>query len=77
LPKKTAYGTETSAAGHKTQKQRLTVLCCGNAAGTLFMKLCVIGTVIKPRAFSGIEVSNLPVHYYHNKSAWMDKVFFL
>jgi hypothetical protein len=37
LPKRTlAYGTETSAAGHKAQKQRLTVLCCRNAAGGFF-----------------------------------------
>jgi hypothetical protein len=32
--------------------------------------------VKKPRAFSGIEVYNLPVHYYQNKSAWMDREMF-
>jgi hypothetical protein len=76
-PKKTlAYETETSAVEQKAQKQRLTVLCWGHAAGTLFMKPCVIGTAKIPRAFLEIDVSNLPVHCYHNKSAWMDREIF-
>lgn len=78
LPRKTlAYECETSAPGHKIQKQRLTVLCCGNASGSHFLKPLVIGTARKPRAFSKIkDVNNLPVNYYNNKSAWMDREIF-
>jgi hypothetical protein len=73
LKKTLAYETETSAAGHKAQKQHFTVLCYGNNARTFFMKPCVIRTVKKPCTFSGIEISNLPVHYYHNKSVWINR----
>lgn len=77
LPTKTlASESEKSAAGYKIPKQRLTVLCCGNAAGTHFLKPCVIGTAKKPRAFSKINVDNLPVDYFNNKSAWMDREIF-
>jgi hypothetical protein len=77
LPKKTlAYETETSAAGHRAKKQSLTVSGCRNAAGAFFMKPRVIETAKTPRAFSEIEIYNLPVHYYHNKSAWMDRDIF-
>jgi hypothetical protein len=75
LPNKTlAYETETSAAGLKAKKQRLAVLYRRNAARTFFYEtVCAIGTAKKARAFSGIEVFNLPVHYYHNISSWMDR----
>jgi hypothetical protein len=37
------------------------------------MNPCASGTATKPREFLGVEVSNLPVHYYHNKSASIDR----
>jgi hypothetical protein len=40
------------------------------------MKPCVIKIAKKPCTFSGIEVSNLPVHYYHSKSAFMNRDIF-
>lgn len=68
---------EKTAPGHKLQKQRLTILCCGNASGSHFVKLCVIGTARKPQAFPKIkDLSNLPVDYYHNKAAWMNREVF-
>ena len=30
----------------------------------------------RPRCFSGVNMSALPVHYYSQKSGWMDTVIF-
>jgi len=51
-------------------------MCCGNASGSHFNKLCVIGTAKKPPVFQSLSIENLPVDYYHNKSAWMDRQIF-
>jgi hypothetical protein len=52
LPNKPlAGGDEKVADGFKLNKERLTVLCCANAAGTHRVKLLVIG---KKPAFTSI-----------------------
>ena len=62
LPNKTlAYEVDKNASGHKMQKQRLTIMCSGNASGSHFNKLCVIGTAKKPRVFQSLSIENLPV----------------
>lgn len=77
LPTKTlASMREKSAPGHKSSKERITVMCCGNASGTHKMKLLVIGKAKKPRSFKGTEMKNLPVDYYSQKGAWMDREIF-
>lgn len=76
-PKKTlATGKEKTAPGFKEPKKRVTVMCCANASGTHKLKLVVIGKSEKPRAFKHIAVNDLPVVYYAQKSAWMDKGIF-
>lgn len=73
LPTKTlAFTSEVQAPGHKASKERLTVLCCSNAAGDHKLKLVVIGKSKKPRSFKGTRAVNMPVNYYSQKSAVMD-----
>lgn len=77
LPAKTlAARDEMSAPGHKKSKERLTILACSNASGNLKLKPMVIGKSKKPRAFKNMEMSNLPVYYRNQKSAWMDATLF-
>lgn len=77
MPTKTlAFQTERGAPGHKSSKERLTVMCCANASGTYKLKLCVVGKAKNPRSFKGTAKSNLPVTYYNQKAAWMDRVIF-
>ena len=47
---------------------RITVMCCSNAAGTHRCKLLVIGKSLHPRAFRGM--TQLPVNYRDNKKRW-------
>lgn len=79
LPSRTlASESEKNAPGFKPSKQRVTVLCVGNASGTHKLQLVVIGTAKKPRPFSraNVSVNNLPVKYYHQTSAWMNAEIF-
>jgi hypothetical protein len=49
LPNSTlAGGGEVSASGHKSSKERLTILLCTNAAGTHKLKLLVVGKLKNP-----------------------------
>ncbi|XP_045464221.1 jerky protein homolog-like [Harmonia axyridis] len=75
MPRRTlAAGSESSAPGFKVSKDRVTVLCCANASGTHKLKLAVIGKSKNPRAFKNVKT--LPVDYYNQKAAWMDRVIF-
>lgn len=77
LPSKTlALQSEKSAPGHKSSKERLTVLTCSNASGTHKLKLAVIGKAKKPRSFKGTEVKSLPCDYYNHPKAWMNQAIF-
>lgn len=67
---------ERQAPGHKSSKERLTAMCCANADGTHKVKLCVIGKAKRPRSFKGTDVLNLPVDYFNQKGAWMDRAIF-
>ncbi len=57
--------------GGKFDKARITIGNCCNATGTDLLKLCVIGTAKRPRAFGRTWQPTSYVHYYFNKSAWM------
>jgi hypothetical protein len=59
--------------GHKSSKERLTVMCCSNVSGTQKLKLAVVGKANKPCSFKGTEASKLPVHYFNQKEAWMNR----
>lgn len=77
LPQKTlASVSEKTAPGFKMQKDRITVMVCANASGEHRLPLLVIGKSKKPRAFKNINLNALPVNYYAQKSAWMDKTIF-
>lgn len=77
LPTKTlAFEAERSAPGYKSSKERITVLCCANGTGSHKIKLGIIGKAKKPRCFKGKEMHNLPVNYFHQKGAWMDRTIF-
>lgn len=72
LPKKSLASKEESAApGFKMNKQRLTVLACSNAAGTLKIPLMVIGKSKRPRALKNMNMDSLPVFYRNQNKAWM------
>ncbi|XP_050305586.1 jerky protein homolog-like [Anthonomus grandis grandis] len=76
MPRRTlVVASETSAPGFKVSKDRLTVLCCANASGTHKLRLAVIGKSKNPRAFKNIK--RLPVDYYNQKAAWMDRAVLL
>lgn len=77
LPSKTlASSAEKSAPGHKSSKERITIMCCANASGEHKLKLLCVGKAKNPRSFKGTEMKHFPVHYYHNKSAWMTREIF-
>lgn len=62
--------------GFKISKDRITVLCCANATGTHKLKLAVIGKSKNPRAFKNFNRKLLPVDYYSQSSAWVDRIIF-
>ena len=52
--------------GKKMNKARLTVLLAANSTGTEKLDPLVIGHAKRPRCFSGINISQLPVTYQYN-----------
>lgn len=58
---------EKTAAGLKSNKERVTILCCTNAAGTHHMKLLVTGKYSNPHALNSIV--HLPVEYRAQQNA--------
>jgi len=77
LPSKTvATQSEKSAPGHKSSKERLTIMTCSNATGLHKIKLTSIGKAKKPRSFKETEMKYLSCDYYHNPKAWMNQVIF-
>ena len=69
-PKRTLKSEDAeSPTGYKASKDRVTIMGCGNAAGTHRCKLLVIGKSLHPRALKGM--TSLPVIYRANKKGWM------
>ncbi|MFS1564304.1 MAG: hypothetical protein ACL7AX_13000 [Candidatus Arsenophonus phytopathogenicus] len=76
LPNRTlASRRESAAPGHKTSKDRITVMTCSNSSGTHKIPLLVVGKSNKPRAFKNVK--NLPVKYMSQKKAWMTTSLFV
>ncbi len=74
LPTKTlADGTEKTAKNMKPSKDRVTLMGTANASGDFRLPLVFIHKSAKPRSFSGVNMSALPVHYYAQKKAWMNQ----
>lgn len=77
LPTRTlAFESERQAPGHKSSKERYTIMSCSNVTGEHKLKLAVIGKSKKPRSFKGTRAENLPVDYFHQKKGWMDQTIF-
>lgn len=68
------FKAESNAPGYKMCKDRLTVLFCANSTGNHKLKPLVIGKSKSPRALKGRQ--HLPVHYTHQKGAWMNSEIF-
>ncbi|XP_070611616.1 zinc finger protein 277 isoform X2 [Erythrolamprus reginae] len=63
---------EAKAPGFKAQKDRVTLIMCGNAAGFL-MKPGLIYKSRNPRALKNRNKDALPVYRMHNPKAWITK----
>lgn len=74
LPNKTLAFKGEKCHGGKHAKDRITVTPICNMTGTHKLPLVVIGMFANPRCFKNVHT--LPVHYYHNKKAWMTTVIF-
>ncbi|KAL0243387.1 hypothetical protein GEMRC1_005948 [Eukaryota sp. GEM-RC1] len=57
--------------GHKTAKDRLTLVLCCNITGTLKLSLYIVGRYENPHRLKNVNREDLPVTYRNNKSAWM------
>ncbi len=69
LPNKTlADGTEKNCKNIKSSKDRIILTATTNASGDFRLPLVFIHKSAKPRCFSGINMSALPVHYYAQKN---------
>jgi len=76
LPTKTLAGKEECEAfGFKQSKERIIIMLCSNADGSLKLPIAVIGKYEKPRAIKNI-LYILPVYYTHQRSAWMNNDIF-
>ena len=70
LPEKGFGQKKKECKGGKKSKQRLTIAFITNAAGGKEAPI-VIWKSKKPRCFSGVIKSQLPVQYYNQTNAWM------
>ena len=60
-------------SGTKKSKNRVTILLTFNATGSMKLPALFIHKYKTPRDLTGIDKSKLPVDYFWNKSAWMQK----
>jgi hypothetical protein len=67
---------QRSVSGLKLNKDRITLLFCSNASGSLLLKPFFIGHSLNPRALKNQDKKKLPVHWNANKKAWMTSALF-
>lgn len=60
----------------RAYRERMTVLCCANAASTHKLPLVCIGRGKKSRTFTSHEIKTMPVTYFSQETAWMDQDIF-
>ena len=63
--RKTTRGTK-----NMRNKDRLIVILCANADGSIKVPIAVIGAAVNPRCF---RLMPCPVYYMHQRKAWSDK----
>ena len=77
LPNKTLVSArEKEAKGFKKPKDRVTLMACTNATGSIKFPLVFIHKSANPRCFKNMDKNDLPVDYYSQKSSWMDMHIF-
>ncbi|GFU42005.1 tigger transposable element-derived protein 1 [Trichonephila clavipes] len=77
LPNRTYIAKdEKTASGHKASKDRVTLLLCSNASGDRMLKPLLINKSLRPRALTGKDLKQLPVHWMANPKAWMTTAIF-
>ena len=77
LPNKTLVSAkEKQAKGFKKPKDRVTLMACCNATGTIKLPLVFIHKPAKPLCFRQIDMASLPFDYYSQKNSWMDSSIF-
>ncbi|XP_070614807.1 tigger transposable element-derived protein 1-like [Erythrolamprus reginae] len=64
---------KAKASGFKAQKDQVTLIMCGNAAGFM-IKPGLIYKSRNPRALKNRNKNALPVYWMHNPKAWITKV---
>ena len=77
MPNKTLVSSrEKEAKGFKKPKDRVILMACANATGSIKFPLVFIYKSKKPRCFKHIDMNDLPVDYYAQKNSWMDSTIF-
>nr|XP_012147246.1 PREDICTED: jerky protein homolog-like isoform X1 [Megachile rotundata] len=77
MPNKTLiFKSEYSAPGYDQLKDRLTIMTCCNANGSLKLPLLIIGKHKKPRVLRNLAPHLLPAKYTTQTSAWMSSAIF-
>ena len=77
MPNRTLVSSrEKEAKGFKVPKDRVTVMPCANATGSIKLPLLFIHKSLNPRCFKNVAKNDLPVDYYAQKSSWMDSSIF-
>ena len=66
----------TPLPGKKKLKERITLLLTCNASGDENLPVLLIHKYESPRALKGINKATLPVWYYWNAKAWMQRSIF-
>ena len=77
MPDKTlVLSREKEAKGFIKPKDRVTLMACANANGSIKLPLVFIHKSARPRFFKQIDMRDLPVHYSAQKSSWMGSTIF-
>ena len=72
-PNKTLVSAcEKETKGFKKPKERVTLMVCVNATGSIKFPLVFIHKSKNPMCFKNIDKEKLPVHYYAQRILWMD-----
>lgn len=72
LNKTLVSSREMKAKGLKKPKDRVTLMACANASGSIKLPLVPIHKSAWPRCFKHMNMKDLPVHYHAPKNSWMD-----
>ncbi len=51
-------------------------MACAHASGSIKLPLVFIHKSTNPRCFKNLDKKDLPLHYYAQKSSWMDSTIF-